>query len=79
MFFYATGVTPAMTEKMVGEGSSMLVPSSTPRANPLDGSKIYSVHMPPNIPAKDFQSYTLYDNQTRSMLQTDQRLPQSAV
>ena len=32
--------------------------------------------MPPNIPAKDFWSYTLYDNQTRSTLQTDQRFPE---
>jgi hypothetical protein len=27
------------------------------------------------VPAKDFWSFTLYDNQTRSMLQTDQRFP----
>ena len=31
--------------------------------------------MPPNVPAKDFWSFTLYDNQTRSMLQTDERFP----
>jgi hypothetical protein len=30
---------------------------------------------PPNIPAKDFWSITLYDNQTRSMLRTDQQSP----
>jgi hypothetical protein len=29
----------------------------------------------PNIPAKDIWSFTLYDNQTRSMLQTDQKSP----
>jgi len=33
------------------------------------------LHLPPNIPAKDFWSIVVYDNQTRSMLQTDQRLP----
>jgi hypothetical protein len=41
----------------------------------LDGSKTYKLHLPPNIPAKDFWSIVVYDNQTRSMLQTDQRLP----
>jgi hypothetical protein len=78
-FFYATGVTPAMTEKMVGKGSQYAGAFVDANGNPLDGSKTYSVHMPPNVPAKDFWSYTLYDNQTRSMLQTDQRFPQSAV
>ena len=37
--------------------------------------KTYKVHVPPNVPAKDFWSFTLYDNQTRSMLQTDERFP----
>src|ERR1700692_873960 len=41
----------------------------------LDGSKTYKLHLPPNIPAKDFWSIVVSDNQTRSMLQTDQRLP----
>jgi len=45
------------------------------KGNPLDGGKTYKLHMPPNIPAKDFWSFTLYDNQTRSMLQTDQQFP----
>ena len=67
-FFYATGVTPAMTEKMVREGSQYAGAFVDAKGNPLDGSKTYNVHMPPNIPAKDFWSYTLYDNQTRSML-----------
>jgi hypothetical protein len=74
-FFYATGVTPAMTMKMVGEGSQYAGAFVDTKGNPLDGSKTYSLHMPPNIPAKDFWSFTLYDNQTRSMLQTDQQSP----
>ena len=41
----------------------------------LDGSKTYRIHLPPNVPAKDLWSFTLYDNQTRAMLQTDQRFP----
>jgi hypothetical protein len=74
-FFYATGITPAMTLKMVGEGSQYAAAFVDARGEPLDGSKTYSLHMPTNIPAKDFWSFTLYDNQTRSMLQTDQQSP----
>jgi hypothetical protein len=41
----------------------------------LDGSKGYRVHLPPNISVKNFWSLVVYDNQTRSMLQTDQQFP----
>ena len=33
--------------------------------------------LPPNIPAAKFWSFTVYDNQTRSMLQTPQRFPRA--
>jgi hypothetical protein len=45
------------------------------KGRPLDGGKNYRLHLPPNIPVKEFWSVILYDNQTRSMLQTDQRWP----
>ena len=32
-------------------------------------------NVPADPPMKDFWSFTIYDNQTRSMLQTDQRFP----
>ena len=73
--FYATGITPAMTAKMVGKGSQYAVAYLDAGGNALDGSKTYKVHLPANVPAKDFWSFTLYDNQTRAMLQTDQQFP----
>jgi hypothetical protein len=33
--------------------------------------------LPPNIPARAFWSFTVYDNQTRSMLDTPQRYPRA--
>ena len=74
-FFYATGITPAMTAKMVGVGSQYAAAFLDSEGNPFDGAKTYKVIMPAPVPAKDFWSFTLYDNQTRSMLQTDQRFP----
>jgi len=73
--FYATGITPAMAKKIIGKGSKYAYAYTDADSNPLDGSKNYKVHIPPNVPAKDFWSITLYDNQTRSMLQTDDRFP----
>lgn len=75
MHFYATGITPAMTKAPVGKGSQYAIAYVDSDGNALDGSKSYRVHLPPNVPANDFWSFTLYDNQTRSMLQTDERFP----
>jgi hypothetical protein len=73
--FYATGITPAMTQAPVGKGSQYAVAYVDSKGKPLDGSKTYKVHLPPHVPAKDFWSFVVYDNQTRSMLQTDQQFP----
>ena len=74
-YFMATGVTPAMEEKMVGRGSQYAWAGRDANGNPLDGGKNYKLHLPPNIPVKDFWSVILYSNQTRSMTQTNQRFP----
>ena len=75
MHFYATGITPAMAIKNVGKGSQYAIAYLDKDHNALDGSNTYKIHLPPNVPAKDFWSFTLYDNQTRAMLQTDQQYP----
>ncbi len=73
--YYATGITPAMAMKMVGIGSQYAAATTDSNGKPFDGSKTYKIHLPPNIPAKNFWSFVVYDNQTRSMLQTDQQFP----
>tara|TARA_B100000809_G_scaffold263621_1_gene317303 strand:- start:267 stop:1814 length:1548 start_codon:yes stop_codon:yes gene_type:complete len=73
--FYATGITPAMSMKIVGKGSQYAVAYSDINGNTFDGSKTYKFNVPANPPMNDFWSFTIYDNQTRSMLQTDQQFP----
>jgi hypothetical protein len=44
---------------------------------PFDGAKTYRLRLPKDIPAARFWSLTLYDNQARSMVRTDQRYPRA--
>jgi hypothetical protein len=73
--YYFTGITPAMSNKMIGLGSQYAYTFVDSQGKALDGAKTYKVHLPPNIPAKNFWSLMVYDNQTRSELQTDQQYP----
>ncbi len=77
VFLYTVGigVSPAEDIKMIGKGSQYPVAFVDAAGNPMDGSKNYSLHLPPGIPVNNFWSVILYDYQTRSMLQTDQKFP----
>ncbi len=77
VFFYYpyTGVTPAMALTGAGAGSDYGVTYLDSKKQPFDGSKTYKVHIPANPPVKDFWALTVYDNQTRSQLQTSQPFP----
>jgi hypothetical protein len=77
-FYLATGITPAMSSARVGIGSQYATNALDSDGNYLDGGKTYTLHLPPNIPAVDFWSVTLYDPQTRSELQTDFPLPSAS-
>ena len=75
-YFQATcQISAAMWVKMVGAGSQYAVACRDATGRYLDGALSYCLHLPPDIPAKDFWSLLVYDPQTRSMLQTDQRFP----
>ncbi len=76
-FFYATGITPAMIMRLTEIGSEYLGAFVDSNGDYLDGGKAYKITLPPNIPAAKFWSLTVYDNQSRSMLQTEQRYPRA--
>jgi len=64
-----------MAKPSPGVGSDYRIAYLDAAGEPFDGSATYKVTLPPNPPADDFWAFTLYDAQTRSMLQTDQPLP----
>jgi hypothetical protein len=75
LYYIAAGTSPAAMVKMVGLGSQYAYAERDAAGQYLDGGKTYRLHLPAHIPAKDFWSVLIYDPQTRSMLQTDQRFP----
>lgn len=72
-FYYATGITPAMAQSAPGTGSAYAGAFRDAAGAYLDGGATYRVDLPGPIPAKAFWSFTVYDNQTRSLLETGQR------
>jgi hypothetical protein len=70
-----TGITPAMCMRLTGIGSQYLIAAKDSGGDYLDGARSYQITLPPDIPESRFWSVIVYDRQTRSMLQTDQLLP----
>ena len=74
--YNAIVVTPAMAAPMPeGRGSKYSSTYVDANGDFLDGSKIYRLRVPPNVPVREFWSITVYDPVTRSQLQTSQPLP----
>ena len=64
------------TSKIVGEGSQYMAMFVDSKGDALDGGKNYKLHLPPDIPAKNFWSVIVYDNQTRSMAADGPAVPE---
>ncbi|SAL80391.1 hypothetical protein AWB68_05846 [Caballeronia choica] len=75
IYYMAAGNSPAMMEKNVGKGSQYLWTYRDADGNFLDGSKNYSLHVLPGIPANNFWSVVVYDPLSRSELQNGQPFP----
>jgi hypothetical protein len=70
-----TGVTPAMAAPRLGTGSDYGIAYVDSQKQVLDGAKTYKLHLHPNPPVGNFWAITVYDPQTRSMLQNSQKFP----
>jgi len=62
-------------EPLPGQGSWYASAFRDGKGAFLEGAKSYKLTVPANPPAKDFWSLTIYNNRTRSMIDTDQQRP----
>ncbi|MEU7565504.1 DUF1254 domain-containing protein [Streptomyces fradiae] len=76
-WYLAVGISPTFATRLTGVGSQYLFSFTDQEGRPLDGGRDYRLVLPPDIPAARFWSVTVYDNQTRSMLDTPQRFPRA--
>lgn len=58
----------------MGENTEYLA-SSDAGGNPLNGGKNYRMHLPPDIPARNYWSVIVYDNKTRLIIKNNQLWP----
>jgi hypothetical protein len=73
--FEAITIAEGMVKPIVGAGSQYMSAARDSTGAWLDGGKRYRLRVPANVPVKDFWSLTVYDNMTRSMVQTDTNKP----
>jgi hypothetical protein len=69
-FYEAIGVSDGMMGKLVGAGQVYIETQRDSDNNWLDGGKNYKLTIPANVPMKQFWSLTVYDNDTRCLIQT---------
>lgn len=72
--YEAVGTNVAMATKIPGVGQAYIGAYKDSKGNWLDGSKNYKLHIPPNPPAKQFWSITLYDVDTRCIINNEQQI-----
>ncbi|MGB9367821.1 MAG: DUF1254 domain-containing protein [Xanthobacteraceae bacterium] len=75
VYYMAVGNSPAMMDKNVGVGSYYLWTYKDAAGGFLDGAQSYKLHIPANVPAKDFWSVLVYDSLSRSELKNGEPFP----
>jgi hypothetical protein len=68
--YQALGAMKSILKDTVGTGSKYAAAFKDGNGDWLNGSKSYQLHVPPNPPVKDFWAVTVYDANTRSMIES---------
>src|SRR5277367_6652525 len=66
-FYEAVTAAKAMVSKTPGVGQVYLSAYKDKDGDWLDGARSYRLRVPPDVPAKQFWSATVYDNDTRRL------------
>jgi hypothetical protein len=74
-FFPYYSTSDGMVVEMVGKGSKYLATFKDAEGNWLSGSNTYKLRIPANPPVGNYWSFTLYDTDTRGLLQNGQPFP----
>ena len=78
-FYEAIATSEGMVTKTPGVGSVYLSAYKDKDGDWLDGSKTYRLRVPPKAPVEQFWSLTVYDVNTRALIQnTEQRADRSS-
>lgn len=75
--FEAITIAAGMILKIPGVGSQYYSAAKDKDGNWLDGGENYVLHIPANVPAKEFWSVIVYDNSTRSIISSG--VPKTSV
>ena len=73
-FYEAICLTNAMISRVPGVGQAYLGAHRDNEGHAFDGGQSYRLHVPPDPPAKQFWSVTLYDAGTRAIVQNAEQI-----
>ena len=74
-YFYEWAlISKSMVSKKPGVGQAYLGAYRDKDGHAFDGGQTYHLHVPANVPAKQFWSLTLYDVDTRCLIQNKQQI-----
>jgi hypothetical protein len=68
-------ISPGMISQIPGKGAKYMIAFTDSAGTPLSGGASYRVKLPPNIPAANFWSVTLYEAENASGLANGQPFP----
>lgn len=74
-FYEAVSISKAMLSETPGVGQRYIVTYQDKDGKWLTGENTYKLHVPANVPAKQFWSSTVYDEKERQMIVNDEKSP----